>query len=319
MSRSAAGLKLSRDSSSRPVAIVASGLRSSWLASATKRRCTACPACSRASMAFIVSARRPTSSRAARHRDPHGGIAGGGDPGADGLDRPQRPPRGEVGDDAGDQHQQRDPDEHQVEDGRDGLVHVAERLCGVDGEVAALHGRAVGDDHDLLGRLGIGLLDPVAVGHPHAPDDLGVARLGQDRGHRLHRPQRVRRAEDLDVAVAVVPVVADHLDQVAALRGGVDGVLLDVVLEVRRDPLRHDLGLLRRGLLQGAAQQPVGEQDERGTGEQQHHGHRDGGRERGDRPHAQPGTQPAEGAGHVSRVSTVGQEQPEKRERILAP
>ena len=34
-------------------------------------------------------------------------------------------------------------------------------------------------------------------------------------------------------------------------------------------------------------------------------------------PHAQPGAQPAEGAGHVSRVSTAGQEQPEKRGRIL--
>ena len=55
---------LSRASSSRPVAIVASGLRSSWLASATNRRCTAWPACSRASISFIVSASLPTSSRA---------------------------------------------------------------------------------------------------------------------------------------------------------------------------------------------------------------------------------------------------------------
>ena len=49
--------------------------------------------------------------------------------------------------------------------------------------------------------------------------------------------------------VAVVAVVPHHLDQVAALGGGVDGVLLDVVLEVRRDPLGHHLGLLLRGVL----------------------------------------------------------------------
>ena len=97
-------------------------------------------------------------------------------------------------------------------------------------------------------------------------------------------------------SVAVVP---HHLDQVAALGGGVDGVLLDVVLEVRRDPLGHHLGLLLRGVLERAAQQPVGEQDERGAGEQQHDGHREGGREGGDHPHTQPGTQPAEGAGHA--------------------
>ena len=102
-----------------PVAIVASGLRSSWLASATNRRWTAWPACSRASIAFMVSASRPTSSRAGRHRHPHREVAGvGGDPRPDRLDRPQRAPGGQVGDDAGDQHQQRDPDQHQVEDGR---------------------------------------------------------------------------------------------------------------------------------------------------------------------------------------------------------
>ena len=229
----------------------ASGLRSSWLASATNRRCTACAACSRASIAFMVSA-RPADLVAGRgHRDPdrevvrvvatRARIASTG---------PQRPPRGEVGDDPGDQHQQRDPDQHQVEDGVDGLVHVLERLCGVDDEVATLHRRPVGDDHDLLGRLGIGLLDPVAVGHPRVRIDLGVARAraaptpsassstagSRRRGPRC-RGRRRRRSR------------RDHLDEVAALGGGVDGVLLDVVLEVRRDPLGHDLGLLLRGLL----------------------------------------------------------------------
>jgi hypothetical protein len=117
-------------------------------------------------------------------------------------------------------------------------------LRGVDDEIAALHRRPVGDDHDLLGRLGVGLLDPVPVGHPRLPHDLGVARAGQHRRYRLHRPQRVRCAEDLDVAVAVLAVVPHDLDEVATLGRGVDGVLLDVVLEVRRDPLGHDLGLL---------------------------------------------------------------------------
>ena len=44
--------------------MVASGLRSSWLASATNRRCTFCALSSRAIISFMVSASRPTSSRA---------------------------------------------------------------------------------------------------------------------------------------------------------------------------------------------------------------------------------------------------------------
>ena len=45
--------------------MVAKGLRSSWLASATNCRCTLWAPCSRASSAFIVAASRPISSRVA--------------------------------------------------------------------------------------------------------------------------------------------------------------------------------------------------------------------------------------------------------------
>ena len=50
---------------SNAVVTVARGERNSWEASPTKRRWAACPASMRASIAFIVCARREISSRAA--------------------------------------------------------------------------------------------------------------------------------------------------------------------------------------------------------------------------------------------------------------
>ena len=47
---------------STPALRVASGLRSSWLASETNRRCSVSEACSRSSMVFMVSARAWISS-----------------------------------------------------------------------------------------------------------------------------------------------------------------------------------------------------------------------------------------------------------------
>ena len=168
-----------RRSSSRPAPMVASGLRSSWLASATNRRCTAArsPA-GRSSRSWSRRAGRPRRAPRAPARDrgsfslraTRARIASTG----------RRPPGREVGDDPGDQHQQRRPDSAPPGGRRCRRPRAPSpaawrrRRRGRDPSPTSRRRNSIASS----GRLGIGLLDPVPVGHPRLPHDLGVAGPG---------------------------------------------------------------------------------------------------------------------------------------------
>ena len=118
----------------------ASGLRSSWAASATNARCRARAAASRSSMPFRVTASRWISSRAGRHRQPLGAGRPGDLLGARGAaPRPaagsRRSPARRHGDSASDQ--QREADQQQASAARRWLrLEVVDRTRGHDDRLA---------------------------------------------------------------------------------------------------------------------------------------------------------------------------------------
>jgi DNA-binding winged helix-turn-helix (wHTH) protein len=84
------------------------------------------------------------------------------------------PPRREVGDDPGDQHQQRDPDSTRWKTVSTASCTVLQRLCGVDDEVAPLHRRRRTRRPDLLGRSRDRPARSRRGGHPLAAVDLAA-------------------------------------------------------------------------------------------------------------------------------------------------
>ena len=120
-------------SSSSSARIPVSGLRSSWLASSTKRRCRSCESSSRASIAFIVCASRPISSwvagsgtRRFRSSAPIRSTSRR----IDSTGR-KRPPGHDPGGHAEQQHQDREGDEEEAFEALEAVVHPVERAGDV--------------------------------------------------------------------------------------------------------------------------------------------------------------------------------------------
>ena len=126
---SSSGVRGRASASSTSVSIRASGVRRSWLASATNLRSRCRPSSSRSIMALRVSASRRSSSSAAGHREPLAGAACGdrGRAGAHPLDRSQPRAGDEVAESA--RHGQREwpGDQQLVAQSGEGLVRVLAR------------------------------------------------------------------------------------------------------------------------------------------------------------------------------------------------
>ena len=155
--RSSSGVRSRRSASSSSVFRLASGVRSSWLASATNPRSRSSAASSRASIAFSVSPSRRISSSA-------GGI-GSCSPGrssltsgrlaAHRLDRPKRGGRDRVAGERREQQRDRQPDAEQQPQRRQRLLVVVDGLAD--------HERETADGHGEEARR-VALLDRVVAG-----------------------------------------------------------------------------------------------------------------------------------------------------------